>query len=82
VCNEGEVHQQKNDLHPAEATHVWTDCVRPMRPVRPDSPPDVFSHPMRLVPPNALIPPPIVTGAPYREVNSKVATAPNTQSRR
>jgi len=23
-----------------------------------------------------------VTGAPYREVNSKVATAPNTQSRR
>jgi len=25
---------------------------------------------------------PTVTGAPYREVNSKVATAPNTQSRR
>ena len=23
-----------------------------------------------------------VTGAPYREVNSRVATAPNTQSRR
>jgi len=23
-----------------------------------------------------------VTGAPYREVNSKVATAPNTQSKR
>ena len=36
-----------------------TDCVRPMRPVRPDRPPDVFSHPMCLVPPNALILPPM-----------------------
>ena len=51
--------QQKNDLHPVDATPVRTDCVRPMRPVRPDRPPDVFSHPMRLVPPNALIPPPM-----------------------
>ena len=53
------VHQQKNDLRPADATRVRTDCVRPMRPVRPDRPPDDFSHPMHLVPPNALIPPPM-----------------------
>jgi len=39
--------------------YVWTDCVRPMCPVRPDRQPDVLSHPMRLVPPNALIPPPM-----------------------
>ena len=52
-------HQQKNDLRPADATRVRTGCVRPMRPVRPDRPPDVFSHPMRLVPPNALISPPM-----------------------
>ena len=31
---------------------------------------------------NTFAPGPDVTGAPYREVNSKVATAPNTQSRR
>ena len=53
------IHQQKNDLRPADATRVRTYCVRPMRPVRPDRPPNVFSHPMRLVPPNALIPPPM-----------------------
>ena len=55
----GRRHQQKNDLRPADATRVRTDCVRHMRPVRPDRPPDVFSHPMRLVPPNALIRPPM-----------------------
>ena len=39
--------------------YVQTDCVCPMRPVCPDRPPDVFSHPMRQVPPNAHIPPPM-----------------------
>ena len=55
----GQAHQQKNDLRPADATCVQMDWVRHMRPVRPDRPPDVFSHPKRLVPPNALIPPPM-----------------------
>jgi len=53
------LHQQKDDLRRADATRVRTDCVRPMPPVRPDRPPDVFSHPMRLVRPNALIPHPM-----------------------
>jgi len=57
--NVANIHQQKNDYCPADATCVRTDCLRPMRPVRPDRPPDVLSHPMRLVPPNALIPPPM-----------------------
>ena len=53
------LHQQKNNLRPADATRIRTDSVRPMRPVCPDRPPDVFSHPTGLVPPNALIPPPM-----------------------
>src|ERR1700759_4691764 len=52
-------HQQKMDLRPADAIRVRTGCVRPMRPVRPDRPAEVFSHPMRLVPSNALISPPM-----------------------
>ena len=52
-------HLQKMKIYPADATSVRKGCVCPMRPVRPDRPPDVFSHPMCLVPPNALISPPM-----------------------
>ena len=52
-------HQQKIDLRRAVVIRVRTGCVRPMRPVRPDRPADVFSHPMHLMPPNALISPPM-----------------------
>jgi len=55
----GYFHDQKNDLRQADATRVRTDCIRPMRHVRPDRLLDVFSDPMRLVPPNPVIPPPM-----------------------
>jgi len=45
--NQQILHQQKKDLRPADATCVRTGCLRPMHPVRPDCPPDLFSHPMR-----------------------------------
>ena len=41
------IHQQTKDLRSADATCVRTGCVRPMHPVRPDRPPDFFSHPVR-----------------------------------
>ena len=47
------------DLGPAHAISVRMGCIRPMPPVRPDRPVDVFSHPMRLVSLNTLISPPM-----------------------
>ena len=39
-------HQQKTDLRTVDATCVQTGCVCPMHSVRPNCPPDSFSHPM------------------------------------
>ena len=38
------LHQQKQKLRPADRTRVRTGSIRPMHPVRPDCPADIFSH--------------------------------------
>ena len=53
------MHEQKIDLCQADAPRFWTGCIRPMCPVCPNRPLDIFSHPMRLVSPNDLISPPM-----------------------
>ena len=73
---QSKVHHQKSNLRPADATRVRTDFVRRMRPVCPDHPPDVFPHPMRLVPPNTLIPP-LMHPAPLLRIPS-VPTLPSS----